>query len=202
MACRVLKNKGATVTSKFGNRIHPVTGEVQSFHKGVDIVGSGYVADYIVAHTGGTVEIATYSSTAGNYVAIRVSDTCVMRYLHMRDLPSVKVGQRVEAGTVLGYMGTTGTSTGVHLHFDICENGQYIDPEPFLYSDYLEDDMTYDKFKEYMQKYEQERGEQQASSWAKTAWDSAVSAGVFDGTRPRDPLTRQELAVIKSRGQI
>lgn len=147
MGCRVLKNLGAIVTSPFGMRKHPTTG-VYKLHNGVDIVGTGYTTDYVIAHTGGVVEVSEYNSVIGNHVNIRVSPTCYMQYCHMASKPSVSVGERIEAGTVLGYMGSTGYSTGAHLHFGINENGKWIDPEPYLNADYLEeeDEVTYYRY--------------------------------------------------------
>lgn len=177
MACRVLQKMGAVVTSRFGNRTDPITGKAGEFHKGVDIVGTGYSTDFVVAHTGGVVEISKYSASAGNYVAIRVSPKCVMRYLHLRELPKVTVGQTVSRGDVLGYMGTTGASAGVHLHFDICEDGQYVDPEPYLYEDYLtsmeeNEEETEVKYKTISD----------VPQWYRPTIDKLISLGAIQGT--------------------
>lgn len=156
MGCRVLKTVDCIVTSPFGMRVHPTTG-IYKLHNGVDIVGSGYTTDYIVAHTDGTVEVSGYNSAIGNHVDIRVSPTCIMQYCHMTATPKVKVGDFVKAGTVLGYMGATGYATGAHLHFGIKEGGEWIDPEPYLHKDYLEkeeDDMvTYQYLKDVPESY-------------------------------------------------
>lgn len=126
------------ITSPFGMRVHPVTGK-QTKHNGIDLVasnGDGGHLDYITAHTGGKVEAAGYDSSAGYFVNIRVSTDTVMVYYHMRETPYVKKGATVKAGDKLGYMGSTGTSTGAHLHWGIKRNGVWIDPKPYLNSDY------------------------------------------------------------------
>lgn len=121
------------ITSPFGPR---GTG----YHYGIDLVakdsnGGGRV-DQIMAHTGGTVEECGYNSSAGNFVRIRVSDTTVMSYCHFRDKLLWQKGDKIEKGTVLGMMGSTGNSTGAHLHWGIKENGQWINPAPYLDKDY------------------------------------------------------------------
>lgn len=129
------------ITSPYGNRIHPVTGK-KTMHRGIDLVAktdSGTSAtDYITAHTGGTVEAAGYDASCGNFVNIRVSDRSVMVYYHMKDTPYVKKGATVKAGDKLGYMGSTGTATGAHLHWGIKCDGSWIDPAPFLDKVYTE----------------------------------------------------------------
>lgn len=121
-------------TSPFGMRTHPVTG-VKTMHNGIDLVatnGNGNTSDYICAFSGGTVEKAGYDSSAGNFVNIRVDSSTLMVYYHMRETPYVKTGQTVKEGTKIGYMGSTGASTGAHLHFGIKVNGSWVDPQPYL----------------------------------------------------------------------
>jgi hypothetical protein len=60
----------------------------------------------------------------------------VMVYRHLRDLPTLKKGQTVKKGDIIGYMGKTGKAAGAHLHWGIKRNGQWIDPEPYLDKDY------------------------------------------------------------------
>lgn len=121
------------ITSPFGPR-------GSGYHCGIDLVargndGSGRV-DQIMAHTGGTVEECGYNSSAGNFVRIRVSDTTVMSYCHFRDKLPWQKGDKIEKGTVLGMMGSTGNSTGAHLHWGIMENGKWINPAPYLDKDH------------------------------------------------------------------
>ena len=129
---------GYKVTSPFGMRVHPVTGK-KTMHNGIDLVasnGSGGMPDYICAHSGGTVESVGYNSSCGYYVNIRVSAGTLMVYYHLRETAYVKQGATVKAGDKIGYMGKTGTATGVHLHWGIKENGTWVDPKPYLESDY------------------------------------------------------------------
>lgn len=116
------------VTSPYGD----MSGRT-SPHKGIDIGASvpGRAGDQILAVNGGKVVIATYSLSAGNYVMIYHGDGLYTRYLHCSSL-LVSVGQTVSAGQVVGLMGTTGNSTGVHLHFDVRLNGVYVNPNPYI----------------------------------------------------------------------
>lgn len=139
----VLKNGCEVITSKFGYRKDPFTGS-QQFHQGIDIV-SGYKpnirTDNIVAFADGKViELRsnvpgknTKTNLAGNYVIIDHGNGYKTRYQHMEyKKVFVTVGQKVKKGDIIGYMGTTGYSTGNHLHFDVVCNGTRVDPLPFL----------------------------------------------------------------------
>ena len=127
------------VTSRFGQRIHPVDG-VKKMHNGIDLVatkdGKTGQADKIKAHTGGVVEGVGYDSSAGNYVNIRVDPDTVMVYYHLRDKPAFAAGDSVKTGQIIGIMGQTGKVSGKHLHWGIKHKGQWIDPEPYLDKDY------------------------------------------------------------------
>lgn len=125
------------ICSRFGPR---TLNGVKGHHNGIDLVamtedGKSKV-DVITAHTGGVVSYCGYDSKAGNHVVIRVSDRTTMSYCHFRDQLPWKSGDKIEAGTVLGMMGSTGNSTGAHLHWGIKQDGQWIDPEPWLDKDY------------------------------------------------------------------
>lgn len=112
------------ITSKFGNRIHPIT-QVLKYHAGVDIGAAS--GDTVSAAAGGTVTIAEYSSSYGNYVVIYHSDGTTTLYAHMSSI-AVSVGQTVSRGTTVGYVGATGNVTGPHLHFEVRVNGACVDP--------------------------------------------------------------------------
>lgn len=112
------------VTSRYGNRIHPIFG-TEKFHSGIDI-GAGYGAS-VVAADGGTVSVATYSSSYGNYVMIYHADGSSTLYAHMSSL-AVSAGQTVNQGDVIGYVGDTGWADGPHLHFEVRINGGTVDP--------------------------------------------------------------------------
>ncbi len=110
-------------------------------HNGIDLVAKnksgGHVTDYITAHTGGVVEEVGYTDSVGNFVSVRVCDSTVMVYYHLKAKSKLNAGQTIKKGATIGYMGSTGNSTGAHLHFGIKENGKWIDPEPYLNADYI-----------------------------------------------------------------
>lgn len=112
------------VTSAFGMREHPLFGDERP-HSGIDIAGSA--GSEVLAADSGTVAVATYSSSYGNYVTIYHSNGDYTLYAHMSSL-AVTAGQNVTQGDVIGYVGSTGWATGPHLHFEIRVNGSTVDP--------------------------------------------------------------------------
>ena len=116
------------VSSPFGYRKHPVTGE-WAMHKGVDLPAPKGTPIY--ATRSGYVTIATYHSTAGNYVTINHQDGFTSVYMHMTH-DVVSVGEYVKAGELIGYVGNTGRSKGYHLHFGISYNGSYVNPMNYI----------------------------------------------------------------------
>ena len=116
------------ISSPFGYRWHPVTGE-WSFHRGVDMPMAKGTP--IVASRSGIVTIADWGTTAGNYVTINHEDGYSSVYMHMTHY-IVEPGDRVKAGEVIGYVGSTGRSTGPHLHFGIHYYGEYVNPMDYL----------------------------------------------------------------------
>lgn len=118
------------VSSGFGGRNSP-GGIGSTNHKGVDF-SNGRAGDPVKALASGKVISAAYSSSAGNMVVIQQDDGLVSKYMHMQNGLRVKSGQRVDAGTVLGGVGTTGNSTGNHLHLQLERNGTPFDPLPYL----------------------------------------------------------------------
>lgn len=116
------------VTSDYGTRVVPTSG-ASSNHKGIDIGAAGG-AD-IVAAADGTVKAASYSSAAGNYVMIDHGGGLYTVYMHASSL-LVSPGQTVTAGQVIAKVGSTGISTGNHLHFGVSLNGSYVSPWGYL----------------------------------------------------------------------
>ena len=117
------------VSSPFGYRWHPLSGKWK-MHNGVDLTGPEGTP--IVATRSGYVTTAAYQAGgAGNYVSLSHGDGFGSIYMHMTHYV-VKYGQYVEAGQIIGYMGTTGGSTGVHLHFGISYNGVYVNPAEYI----------------------------------------------------------------------
>ncbi len=116
------------VSSPFGYRDAPTAG-ASTYHKGVDLAAPAGTPIY--ASRTGVVTTATYSSSAGNYVVINHGDGYSSIYMHMTNYV-VSVGQAVSAGQVIGYVGSTGISTGNHLHFGITYNGTYVNPALYV----------------------------------------------------------------------
>ena len=115
-------------SSPFGWRIHPVYGD-RRFHYGVDL--SAPSGTPIVATRSGVVTRAYYSSSGGYTVEIDHQDGYSSKYLHQTHY-IVSAGQYVSAGQVIGYVGSTGTSTGPHLHFSILYNGEHVNPANYI----------------------------------------------------------------------
>ena len=133
LKCSVLKSGLCEITQGFVNG-----------HRGLDLVGPNYTLDDIVSYANGTVNMATngYGNGAGegvnwaygNFVKIINDDGTVCLYAHM-EYTSVKVGQRVSKGQVIGRMGNSGNSYGGHLHWEFWSCNDYysnIDPSPYL----------------------------------------------------------------------
>lgn len=113
-----------TIGSGFGYRIHPIFGD-KRFHSGVDISAASGAT--IVAADAGTVVTAVYSSSYGNYVVISHGSGNSTLYAHMSSM-AVSAGQTVTKGQTIGYVGSTGWSTGAHCHFEIKIGGTLVDP--------------------------------------------------------------------------
>lgn len=117
------------ITSLYGNRMHPILG-YERYHSGVDINGS--VGDPVVAADGGTVILSSYDAGGyGNYLVINHGNGRTTLYAHMSSV-AVGVGTVVTQGQTIAYVGSTGLSTGPHLHFEIAVNGNRHDPLGYL----------------------------------------------------------------------
>jgi murein DD-endopeptidase MepM/ murein hydrolase activator NlpD len=117
---------GAKLTSGFGKRTHPILGYTR-MHRGVDFAAP--VGTPIVAAGNGTVEVAGTNGAYGNYVRIRHSGNYQTAYAHLsRFGSSVRAGRAIKQGQTIGYVGTTGLSTGPHLHYEIMIGGNQVNP--------------------------------------------------------------------------
>ena len=116
------------VSSRFGLRVHPITGKTKN-HTGIDIASNQGTAVY--ASDGGTVTLAGWNGGYGNCIMIDHGNGYVTLYGHLSSI-SVSVGQTVSQGATIGAVGSTGNSTGPHLHFEVLKNGTRIDPEQFF----------------------------------------------------------------------
>ncbi len=115
-------------SSPFGYRIHPVYGDWR-FHSGVDLGAASGTP--IIASRSGRVTVAQYSWSGGYYVTINHLDGFETKYLHMTHY-IVAPGDYVTAGQTIGYVGSTGTSTGPHLHFSVYYNGAAVNPANYI----------------------------------------------------------------------
>lgn len=131
----VLESKSEYCTADYGTREPSY-----STHHGMDFINDvGHSCNAIAVADGEVVTVQDFvdgfndTYTAGNYVRIKHESGVYSRYLHLvKGSVKVKVGQKVKAGTVLGTEGNTGYSYGTHLHFDVFDGTQYVDPLPYL----------------------------------------------------------------------
>lgn len=133
--CHVLESKSEYCTADYGTREPSY-----STHHGMDFINdAGHACSAIAVADGEVVAVQDFvdgfsnTYTAGNYVRIKHESGVYSRYLHLvKGSVKVKVGQKVKAGTSLGMEGSTGYSYGAHLHFDVFDGTQYVDPLPYL----------------------------------------------------------------------
>lgn len=117
---------GGSLRSPFGMRIHPIF-KTRKLHTGVDLAAPAGTPVY--ASGDGVVEMAQWNSGYGKYVQLKHVNGFETAYAHMsRIADGIKPGVRVRQGQIIGYVGTTGNSTGNHLHFEIKVNGRVVDP--------------------------------------------------------------------------
>lgn len=117
---------GARISSTFGMREHPVLG-YSKMHKGIDFAAPRGTPVYAAGD--GTIERANRWSTYGNYIRIRHNATIKTAYAHLQKFgPGIHTGSRVKQGQVIAYIGTTGRSTGPHLHYEVIKNGRQVNP--------------------------------------------------------------------------
>ena len=121
---------GVRLTSDFGMRWHPVMGGRRA-HKGVDLAGP--VGTPVRATADGVVGRADWFSGYGLYVALEHGGSIETRYGHMSRL-NVAAGQQVSKGDIIGFVGSTGRSTGPHLHYEVRIAGQAVNPVPYMQS--------------------------------------------------------------------
>lgn len=116
------------ISDDYGMRMHPTLG-VEMMHNGVDMAAPS--GSPILAAADGTVIAASYSGSMGNYIMIDHGSDIITVYMHASSL-GVSVGQEVSAGDRIGSVGSTGRSTGPHLHFGVRKNGSYVNPWSYL----------------------------------------------------------------------
>ena len=117
---------GARLSSSFGTRKHPVNG-FTAMHKGVDFAAPKGTP--IIAAGSGMVREAGWKGSYGRYIRIKHNATYDTAYAHMtRIAPQISAGSRVKQGEIIGYVGSTGRSTGAHLHYEILVNNRQVNP--------------------------------------------------------------------------
>ena len=117
---------GARLSSGFGMRKHPILG-YNKMHKGVDFAAP--TGTPIYAAGDGTIDFKGRKGGYGNYIRIRHNSQLKTAYAHMhRFAKGMGAGKRVKQGQVIGYVGTTGRSTGPHLHYEVIKNGIQVNP--------------------------------------------------------------------------
>jgi murein DD-endopeptidase MepM/ murein hydrolase activator NlpD len=117
---------GARLSSSFGHRKHPVSG-FNAMHKGVDFAAPRGTP--IIAAGSGVIREAGWKGSFGRYIRIRHNATYDTAYAHMsRIAPNIRPGSRVKQGEIIGYVGSTGRSTGAHLHYEVMVNNRQVNP--------------------------------------------------------------------------
>jgi murein DD-endopeptidase MepM/ murein hydrolase activator NlpD len=118
----------ATLTSNFGMRTHPVLGGRRN-HKGIDLAQP--IGTPVYATADGVVSKAEPFSSYGNYIQIEHGGQMQTRYAHLSGY-AVAAGEQVHKGQLIGFVGTTGRSTGPHLHYEVRVAGEAVDPTPYM----------------------------------------------------------------------
>lgn len=121
-----LANKNARISSPFGKRFHPILKKYK-IHWGVDYAAA--TGTPIYAGGDGVVQVAKYNGSYGNYIKIRHNSEFSTAYGHMsRFAKGIRPGVRVTQGQIIAYVGSTGRSTGPHLHYEVIQNGRRVNP--------------------------------------------------------------------------
>ncbi|HZY82244.1 MAG TPA: M23/M56 family metallopeptidase [Cyclobacteriaceae bacterium] len=123
-----VKMDKARIAAEYGARTNPNTGENQT-HTGIDFrIAEG---EPVFAAANGTVVESYFDDGRGNFVVIKHDDIFTTSYSHMKNY-TVKAGDVVKAGESIGFVGSTGKSTGPHLHYEVIRNGKAVDPKPYV----------------------------------------------------------------------
>ena len=123
---RPMQHQSGRISSYFGRRRHPIYKDIR-VHWGIDYPAPK--GSHIYAAGDGVVQVAQYRSGYGNYVKIRHNSEYSTAYGHMNGFAKgIKPGTRVKQGQIIGYVGSTGRSTGPHLHYEVIQNGKRVNP--------------------------------------------------------------------------
>jgi murein DD-endopeptidase MepM/ murein hydrolase activator NlpD len=121
-----------SVNSHYGSRVHPIHG-ISKFHRGIDLKGIN--GEVVLASGNGQVIETGFKADLGNYIKVKHKYGFESIYGHLSKV-SVKKGQKVSKGQLIGKVGATGKVTGPHLHYTLKKNQTYLDPFEFLYMNY------------------------------------------------------------------
>ena len=117
---------GARLSSRYGNRKHPILGYTK-MHRGLDFAAPSGTP--VFAAGDGIIEKAGWNGSYGKYIRIRHTGTYKTAYAHLSGFhKNVRIGKRVSQGKIIGYVGTTGRSTGPHLHYEVIKNNIQVNP--------------------------------------------------------------------------
>jgi hypothetical protein len=118
----------AEISSGFGDRLNPLTKKKQ-FHTGMDFkLPEG---ERVLATADGVISTSTFDESHGNYIVIKHDEIYSTRYSHLKS-SSVKEGDKIKKGDLIGYVGNTGLSVGPHLHYEVSKDGKVVDPKDYL----------------------------------------------------------------------
>lgn len=195
--------KTTRITSPFGFRINPVT-HVEAFHLGIDISPIDKVKLFeepIISIGDGIVSEVGHNNIIGNYIRI-AHKGYESRYNHLSK-SIVNENDNVWAGQEIGNMGTTGSSTSQHLHFELRINKTPMDPTPYILNKPFEikgEPMTRQEIEDLIKEILIGTGDI-PSAWANEMWHNAIKEGITDGTRPKGYATREEVValIVKSK---
>lgn len=124
----IVLKKGVYISSGYGYRVHPIT-KRWGMHRGVDVAAPVGTRVYAIAD--GQVTMARRNGSAGNEIRIKHANGIESRYFHMHNR-TVKVGDKVRAGQLIGTVGDTGRVTGPHLHFELRIGGKSVNPTKLI----------------------------------------------------------------------
>jgi len=124
-----IRGGAGIITMFFGQNVHPIFGQYY-IHRGIDIATHRH-GDPVVATADGQVVTAEYASDYGNFIIIRHKHGYYTRYAHLQNF-RVTVGQRVQQNEIIGYVGSTGISTGPHLHYEVHLGSDVVDPYRYI----------------------------------------------------------------------
>lgn len=206
-------NTPVRLTSGYGYRVDPITGAKGAWHGGYDLVSDGDKT--VCAVVGGSVwfsrmitDPTNRTSEWGNYVCIHGDDGRVHYYCHLAQR-LVSAGQRVEVGQAIGIEGSTGKSTGSHLHYEVRAAAEAIDPTdilgiPNMVGTYIVHEEHKMEDEIMIKVNEKKQTDSEPAEWAKDAVEWAVENGIIFGNENgdlmlRQPCTREQMLVFLHR---